>query len=227
MSAPDTAGRRAARLVRLYPRSWRERHEQEFVELLREEMLERGRYAPSALDVVRGAWMARLAAAGIGVAGPCRTSPGSAALATAGCAVALFLASGMAMWSQLTIGWQWASPAGPAVAASIEVMSLALLALAPLALLALAPLVLAAAGPLVWCALRTLASGRAERLHEPVAAFFLGAVALGIGTVHFAHGWPGTGGHPWAGRGLVPGGLASLAGRQPGRSPPTGPIPPG
>ncbi len=219
MSAPDTAGRRAARLVRLYPRSWRERHEQEFVELLREEMLERGRYAPSALDVVRGAWMARLAAAGIGVAGPCRTSPGSAALATAGCAVALFLAFGMAMWSQLTIGWQWASPAGPAVAASIEVMSLALLALAPL--------VLAAAGPLVWCALRTLASGRAERLHGPVAAFFLGAVALGIGTVHFAHGWPGTGGHPWAGRGLVPGGLASLAGRQPGRSPPTGPIPPG
>ncbi len=173
------------------------------MELLRADLLERGRYASSALDVGRGAWMARLAAAGVGGGRPCTTSPGAAALATAGCAVALFLAFGMAMWSQLTIGWQWAAPDGPAVAASVEVMSVALLVLVPLGL--------AAAAPLVWWTLRALVSGRSERLRGPVSAFTLGALALALGTVHFSHGWPGTGGHPWSERGLVPGGLASLA----------------
>jgi hypothetical protein len=35
-----------------------------------------------------------------------------------------------------------------------------------------------------------------------------GAAVLTAGSLHFGHGWPGTGGHPWAGRGLVPGTVA-------------------
>ena len=32
-----------------------------------------------------------------------------------------------------------------------------------------------------------------------------------LGSRHFANGWPGTGGHPWAHQGLVPGGVAAFA----------------
>ena len=36
------------------------------------------------------------------------------------------------------------------------------------------------------------------------------AVFLGFGR-HFGNGWPGTGGHPWARQGLVPGGVAAFS----------------
>ncbi len=38
-----------------------------------------------------------------------------------------------------------------------------------------------------------------------------GLGALVVGTHHFANGWPGTGGHPWANQGIVPGGVAAYA----------------
>jgi hypothetical protein len=36
-------------------------------------------------------------------------------------------------------------------------------------------------------------------------------VVLVLGTHHFANGWPGTRGHPWADQGIVPGGVAASA----------------
>ena len=38
-----------------------------------------------------------------------------------------------------------------------------------------------------------------------------GAGVFILGSRHFANGWPGTGGHPWAHQGLVPGGVAAFA----------------
>ena len=45
-----------------------------------------------------------------------------------------------------------------------------------------------------------------------VPALFLvaGTAVLVIGGRHFGNGWPGTGGHPWAHQGLVPGGVAAF-----------------
>ena len=45
----------------------------------------------------------------------------------------------------------------------------------------------------------------------PSSLFLLGVVILIMGSRHFGNGWPGTGGHPWAPPGLVPGGVAAFA----------------
>jgi hypothetical protein len=37
------------------------------------------------------------------------------------------------------------------------------------------------------------------------------AVIMFVGSRHFGNGWPGTGGHPWARQGLVPGGVAAFS----------------
>ena len=57
--------RRAARLLRWYPKGWRDRYEEEFVELLISDMAERPRSLSRTLDVARGGIVARLADAGL------------------------------------------------------------------------------------------------------------------------------------------------------------------
>ncbi|MGH3209900.1 MAG: hypothetical protein ACRDNO_19305, partial [Trebonia sp.] len=57
---PDQVVRRAQRLLRWYPRIWRERYEEEFAELLFAEMQERPRSAARTIDVVRSGIAARL-----------------------------------------------------------------------------------------------------------------------------------------------------------------------
>jgi ABC-type Co2+ transport system permease subunit len=111
-----------------------------------------------------------------------------------------FLAFGVAIWSQLTIGWQWSAPAAPATKAAMLVMSAVVFVFAGLALLAAIPL---------GCTLcRAFVQGRASGLLAPVISVVLGTVVLVVGSIHFGHGWPGTGGHPWAGRDVVPGAVA-------------------
>ena len=121
-------------------------------------------------------------------------------LAVVAGAVMAFLAFGVAIWSQLTIAWQWSAPAAPGTRAAMLVMSAFILAFAMLALLA--------AIPLAWALWRTCVCGRARGLVRPVTLVVLGTLVLAIGSVHFGHGWPGTGGHPWAGRDVVPGAVA-------------------
>jgi len=48
------------------------------------------------------------------------------------------------------------------------------------------------------------------RLILPAFFFLTGTAVLVIGGRHFGNGWPGTGGHPWAHQGLVPGGVAAF-----------------
>jgi hypothetical protein len=201
---PDRAARRAARLVRLYPRAWRARYGEEFTELLLADIREHKRSAARTLDVVRGGAVARLAGAGL-CGFPIRdaVTPGAgghvrASLSSLGCCLAVFLAFGAALWSQLTIGWQW-SPTASTQAAVATVVTSAMM----LALLALAA---AAAVPVLGAIAVRAAGGRRRGLAGPSAVLVTATSVLIIGGRHFGNGWPGTGGH----HGLVPAGLSAF-----------------
>jgi hypothetical protein len=201
----DEAAVRAGRLLRWYPSAWRARYGEEFTELLIADILERPRSAARTLDVTRGGIVARLADAGL-ARPPTRAAggPGAsdrqvrASLVSLGCATAIFLGFGAALWSQLTIGWQWAAPAsGPATVATV-VTSAAMLAFLALGAAAVLPAA---------CAVAVQAVRRpCGPLTVPAAVFVAAATVLFIGGRHFGNGWPGTGGH----RGLVPAGLAAF-----------------
>jgi hypothetical protein len=70
---------------------------------------------------------------------------------------------------------------------------------------------LLAAVPVVWSLGRAFATGDARGLRIPAALVALGLMVLIAGSVHFGHGWPGTGGHPWDGRDIVPDPVARFA----------------
>ena len=201
MTDDDTAHRRARRLVRCYPRAWRARYGEEFTQLLVDDMAERPRSLTRTADVLRGGLLVRLARAGL--AGDALAEPREqmrTGLITVGVAATAFLAIGVALWSQLTIGWQWSAPAAGATRAGMLLMSGVMPAVALLALLA--------AAPLAWVVLSEVLHGRGHAYAGPLVAIGIGAGVLVVGSVHFGHGWPGTGGHPWAGRDIVPGAVA-------------------
>ena len=201
--ASMSAARRAQRLVRCYPAEWRTRYGDEFTALLIDDINERPRSLTRTMDVLRTGLLVRLTLAGL--AGHTRDplSQMRASLAALGCMLSAFLVFGIAMWSQLTIGWQWSRPSSHATASAMVVMSCAVLCLGVLALLA--------AAPLAWTVAQALLRGDSFRLLGPMLLMGFGAAALALGSDHFGHGWPGTGGHPWADRGLVPSQVASFA----------------
>jgi hypothetical protein len=205
------AARRAARLLRWYPRSWRERYGDEFTELLISDIEERPRSTARTLDVIRGGAFSRLSAAGLrGVMVPGRPGVTSeagpacrhvtASLVTLGWALAVFLCFGAAMWSQLTIGWGWigASGATPVAAFATLAMTVAMPTLLAIAVLAALPVIVVVA--------RRVASRQAAGLLRPLVILIAAVAIVFFGGRHFGNGWPGTGGHG----GLVPGGLAAF-----------------
>jgi hypothetical protein len=217
--APDgDAANRARRLLRWYPRAWRDRYGEEFAELLVSDIIERPHARSRTLDVARGGIVARLADVGLcGFPGTGEAGPGgTASLASLGTCLAVFVIVGAAMWSQLAVGWQWSAPASSGAMTGMVAMSLAMLAFAALAILAVTPV--------AWAVASRLARGPHRRpLLVPALAFAASLALLFIGGRHFGNGWPGTGGHPWAagalrvgghewiGRGLVPGGFAAFS----------------
>jgi hypothetical protein len=201
MTASDAAERRARRLVRCYPRAWRSRYEAEFTQLLIDDISERPHSLTRTADVLRSGLLVRLACAGL--AGDALAEPEQqvrAGLRTLALAMSAFLAMGIALWSQLTIGWQWSAPAARATKTGMLVMSGTMLGFALLGVLAVVPLAFALA--------RQLVRAREPARVWPLLAGALGGGVLIAGSIHFGHGWPGTGGHPWSGRDIVPGGVA-------------------
>lgn len=194
--------RRAERLLRWYPKNWRNRYGEEFGELLIAEIREQPRLWRRNADVAMSGVIARLANAGFTKQATDPVARVRASLASIGCALAIFFGLGVSMWSQLAIGWQWSEPDTGATYAAMIVMSLAVFLFCILGLIA--------AVPIVWCVLRGVVSGR-SRLVGPSFLFLASAAFLVIGSRHFGNGWPGTGGHPWPNRGLVPGGVAAFA----------------
>jgi len=194
--------KRVRRLIRWYPRAWRQRYGDEFAELLLADIAERPRSWSRAFDVARSGAAARLGLGGVVHSLPSHERAG-ARLAALVCAGSVFMLFGAAIWAQLAIGWQWSRPSAPATSAAIVLMS-CLLGLC----LALA---LVAALPVVWAVAARSAAGRGRDLVVPFALFLAGGVVAVIGARHFAAGWPGTGGHPWSHQHLLPGRLAAFA----------------
>jgi len=201
-SPTESDRRRAGRLLRWYPRAWRVRYGDEFSELLASDIAERPRSWRRTGDVVQRAAAARLTGTGLTGHPLDPADQVRASLATLVCALAVFLAFGLAMWSQLTIGWQWSDPDTAATRAAVVVLSGVVLCFAVLTLLA--------AGPVVWALVRRATGRRFSGLAVPSALFAGGLAVLAAGGRHFANGWPGTGGHPWLHQGLVPGGVAAF-----------------
>jgi hypothetical protein len=103
----DAAAKRARRLLRCYPHVWRARYGDEFTQLLIDDMSERPRSMRRTADVIRTGLLARAASAGLAGDALEPQQQIRCGLAAVGCALIAFLAFGVAIWSQLTIGWQW------------------------------------------------------------------------------------------------------------------------
>ncbi len=203
MSEPRTIERRARRLMRCYPKRWRQRYGDEFTQLLVDELTDGDLSIARQLDVLaHGAWT-RLTHAGL--AGSMLDSqrrawsPLAALLAVS----AVFATLAVGVWAQLTIGWQWSPPSSAGTTAAMWLMSAGLFGLAALGALATALF----AGQLLATAAR---SGAGDAWRPALVSLAAGAV-LYLGSRHFGTHWPGTGGHAWPGRGLVPGPLARLS----------------
>jgi hypothetical protein len=202
-----SAAARAARLLRWYPKGWRSRYGEEFAELLMADIEERPRSRSRTADVIRGGLVARLGRAGLCGAGLQGDAPEpgtgrartSASLAALGGCAAVFAGVGGAMWSQLTTGWQWSAPGSDSVTVAMLGMSAAMLILFVLVVLAVLPV--------AW----RVATVRPRGAFGPAALFLAGLAVVVVGGRHFGNGWPGTGGHPWAHQGLVPGGVAAFS----------------
>ena len=223
--AVDAARLRAARLVRWYPRRWRDRYGDEFTELLVSDIAERPDSLARIFDVARGGLLARLAGAGLagcalarppgdpGDLAAVRARRAAASLATLGAASAVFLVVGAAQWSQLLIGWVWAARLrqqqpgnAPQLLAADRNATLgasaAVLALLALAALAALPVIATVAARLVAAG----SPGQRGRLARPAVTLAAALTALVIGARSVENNWTGTGGlhNP------VPGGLAAF-----------------
>jgi hypothetical protein len=199
MSDADRCRERAGRLLRWYPRTWRERYGDEFAELLVADLEEQPRSWRRTADIAVSGLGARLSTAGLG-SGP--IGHPQAALAAVGAATVGFGACGVSLWSQLIVGSRVSLPESQAVRTGLVVMSLGLAYLAIIALLAAVPVV-AAAG-------KALRGNEARRIAGPILLSILGATVLVVGGHHLQGGWPGTSGRPGQLHLLVPGSIASF-----------------
>lgn len=200
IDADPRISRRARRLVRVYPKAWRSRYGAEFEQFLIDDMLDRPRSPRRTVDVVCSAAIARLGAAGLNGDAVDPEAALRAGLAWLGLALCAFAVAGLAIWSQLAIDWQWSAPAAPTTRAGMLMMTVAMAALALLAVLTVVPL--------AWHVAWSVARGPRRDLAAPLAAVAVGGLVLVAGSLHFDHGWPGTGGHPWDGREIVPASIA-------------------
>jgi hypothetical protein len=202
MSDMANLERRAERLARSYPRQWRARYGDEFTQLLVDELADRPRSIGRELNiVVHGIWT-RLSYWGlVGTVLEPRLRMRARFAALAG-VLAVFLILAAGVWSQLTVGWQWSAPANVTTRLGISIMSGALFGLGVL----MAALGASVAGLF----LVRLRQGGGLKLWCLALVFTLAAATLWFGSDHFAAHWPGTGGHLWSGRGLVPAWLARV-----------------
>jgi hypothetical protein len=199
MSDADRSRERAGRLLRWYPRAWRDRYGEEFAELLVADLEEQPRSWRRTADIAVSGLGARLSTAGLG-SGP--ISHPQAGLAAVGAASVGFGACGVSLWSQLIVGSRASLPDSQAAKAGLVVMSIGVAYLAIMALLAAVPVV-AAAG-------KALRGNETRRFIGPIALTVLGATGLVVGGHHLQGGWPGTGGRPGLWHHLVPGSVGGF-----------------
>ncbi len=209
--------RRAATLLRWYPKQWRARYGDEFAELLMSELSEHPRSWRRSADVARSGLTARLSSAGLGGHTLDPNDQVRASLVSVVSAVAVFLAFGVAMWAQLTIGWQWSQPNTSATKVAMMVMSGAMALFVCLALLA--------ALPVVGSVLARVARRQWHGLVGPTSLLLVGAGLLISGVGISATGGRGPEATRGPSRASCPVGWRRSHGRPRSRSPRTGPIP--
>jgi hypothetical protein len=193
--------REVQRLLRFYPKRWRAHYGDEFTQLLVDELTEGEMSVARKLDVfAHGAWT-RLAYAGL--AGSVldsrrriRSMLGALLVVSA-----VFVMFAVGVWAQLTIGWQWSAPVSAGTTAAMWLMSAGLFGLGALVVLII---------PLFAVLLVRITRTRGVGRWRPVIVWLAAGAVLYAGSRHFGAHWPGTGGHPWSGRGLVPGWIARL-----------------
>jgi hypothetical protein len=195
----DRLDRRAARLLRCYPRSWRERYGEEFAELLVADLAEHPHSSRRTVDIVGNGLLARLSVAGLGD-GPIGRP--QAALATVGVAAVGFAACGLSLWSQLLVGWRTSPPNSHAAIAGVLGMSIAAGYLAAIALLAAIPILRDVLG-------EARARG-ARRLIGPLGTTITAVAVLVVGGHHFSAALPAATSHAWRSQRLVPDRLAGF-----------------
>jgi len=201
MTTPAGADRlRAERLLRWYPPSWRARYGAEFAELLQAELAEQPRSRRRTADIARCGLLARCTRLGLTSHELAPAEQIRLGVATLSCALAAFLALGVAMLAQLATGWQWVSPRSESAAVGTVVMSVAAACLLLIGL--------AAAVPLAWRAMAAIVH-RDRGVAWPAGLALGCAVTIVVGARHFQNSWPGTGG-TGAEHGLVPAGLAAF-----------------
>jgi hypothetical protein len=227
----DGTARRAERLLRWYPRPWRDRYGAEFAELLVSEIAERPRSPRRSLDVARGGVRARLAEAGLaGFPLPAATVGGgggagvlaeqvrqrqvSASLGAFSCALGAFLIFAAALWSQILINWQEFAKIDAVLPAGSVPYRLdrqpadgAFYAVfSNVAMLALLFLAVLAALPVLAAVVGRIARDRPSKLIGPAVVLAAAVAFLFAGGRHFENDWVGTGGH----HALIPSGLAAF-----------------
>jgi hypothetical protein len=174
------AERHARRLLRSYPRVWRERYGGELAALLVDDLADRPRSLQRDLDVVRAGLGARLAACGL-ARGPVRNRPAVTAVATA--ALVGFVASALSIWTQLADGWLATPPETATVTVSLVALSTWLAGLLVLA---------AALGiQLARAVLRACRSGRGALVLWPLLSGVTSATVFIAGIWLTAPRWPG------------------------------------
>src|SRR4029079_19007712 len=117
-----------------------ERYGDEFVELLIDDMHERGHSSRTALSVVHGACVARAREAGVGATPLGASEQVDASMTTLVWALGVCFLVGITIWSQVVIGWRWEPPSGHAVAVAMVLMSAAAASVSALALVAAIPI---------------------------------------------------------------------------------------
>jgi hypothetical protein len=203
MSASDLRlERRAERLLRWYPRAWRARFGEEFRALLVDEMVDREYSVTRRANVAWSGLVARTKQAGMCDLPLPSSAQSRLSLGWFTAALATFLCFGLAMWSQLLVGWEWTPPDTTATTDATVAISLAVAYLVVVGLAALVPLVAQAT--------LELARTRSGALTFALLVIVASMTALILGAKHFENGWPGTGGHHWANQGMVPGGCAAF-----------------
>jgi hypothetical protein len=195
------AERRAARLVRWYPAAWRAQYGEEFTSLLVDDIVERPFSCRRSIDVARAGCGARWRSGGLAGDSPVPTSQARSVAWVLG-AAGVFLFFANALWSQLIVDWQWSPPGSTVTVVAIAIMTVALAALTvSVAMLA---------GVAVVRGVRTRVS-RLRRLALPGGVATLGLAVLLGGAARFSPGWPGTDGHSWSLRGVVPAGVGAFS----------------
>lgn len=177
----NDAERHARRLLRWYPRTWRERYGDELAALVIDDMTDQSRPLRRDLDVVRAGLAARMSACGV-AGGPVRDR--SATTLTAATSAVVFVAAALSIWTQLADGWLAAPPHTCAVTVGLVTLSLWLGGLAVAAAVFI--------GRLARSIVRAVRLGQSPEMLRPLSLFLVSAGVLIAGVRLMASRWPGT-----------------------------------